>query len=330
MRPITITITVTSVLGLLITSTLAHADAIKDAEKLKKAGKVEEACALLAATDKAEPDDDVKLALAGCYTDLGKLGSAWHLYTALGKTEKAAKIAKQAPKLSVELKPKVARARIFAGTLDMSAALDTPTPIDAGEVELAVSAPGYAVWRKQVDIAEGETTTVPIKLEKQTTVAKIDPNDPDAPEPETIDSIERPARYSPFIHEIAISAEAGFMFTPQAYRVRGRAAYSYSSIVDVALVGGTRGSSQYPFEFGAGIDLRGTIPFGNFCRPFAHVEASVWGDTGTAVNVGGGLACRAWRSGDGPQLYFAFDAEIGDGPSYGLMVGIGKAIIDKR
>ncbi|MCX5747532.1 MAG: hypothetical protein NT062_34135 [Proteobacteria bacterium] len=305
----------------------------KEAEKLKKAGKLQAACDAFAEADKLAPDPPTKLALANCYAELGKLGSAWHLYRALGKTDQADKVAKKAPKLAIEITPKVTRGvRIFAGTLDLSAAIETPIPVDQGDVELAATAPGFQVWRQKVAIADGETTTIAITLAKQTAVAKIDPNDPDAPEPEKDeDVVPQVVRYAPFVHEVVVGGELGFLFAPQAYRARARLAYSHKSIVEAAALVGARGNfDRYDFEFGGGVDLRLTLPYGNFCRVFGHGEASYWSRAGVALDVGGGVTCRDWRSGKGPQLFVAADKELGDGPGIAVVVGLGTALLDKR
>ena len=136
-------------------------------------GELEQACRELDESERLDPQLGTKLHLADCYERQGKLASAWLIFRA-AEMLAAERIARGA----VEPRRKVARLRaarlqarlptialVFAAPVPgMVVTLDgrmitartwsTTIPVDPGEHELRISAPGRSIWRQAFAISE--------------------------------------------------------------------------------------------------------------------------------------------------------------------------------
>ncbi len=233
----------------------------------------------------------------------------------------------------LKFQPRPDGIRVFLNTTDAVAFIDVPTAIDPGTYKVAATAPGYDTWRKTIELKDdGKVVTVVAKLARA--VATRQPVEPDSPDPEPEPEPEsEPAEgitrsttvWKPLVNRVSLAADLGFLFGPQAYRGMARLSYGRGELFDLGLAAGARGGNLAA-EYGAGVDLRAYVPFGSFCRPYAHAGVGYWTTTGMSTNVGGGLACQDWKFGSGPQLYVEFNKEFG-GTGGGVLVGFGKLMV---
>ena len=147
------------------------------AKRLADEGKLAEACPLFASSWKADPQLGVLLNLADCHERIGKLASAWSEFQeAVNRAnrihdareayaqKRADALAPRLAKLHVAPPPRIVPNVVVRldGT-DITALVGTDTPVDPGDHELAVAAPGYVTWTKRFAIADSPVTT-PIEL----------------------------------------------------------------------------------------------------------------------------------------------------------------------
>jgi hypothetical protein len=147
--------------------------------ELMKQNKFEQACVQF----RASLDEDFQFGafyvLAGCEEKRGRLATAWRAYQRLAaedtnverrkrSAELAAEIEKRLPKIQIVVTPKPEAVAVLVDGVDVSARLDEPIPVDLGERNIVVNAPGYDTWQNTVLIsAEKKTTRIdvaPIKL----------------------------------------------------------------------------------------------------------------------------------------------------------------------
>ncbi|MCC6217293.1 MAG: PEGA domain-containing protein [Polyangiaceae bacterium] len=149
-----------------------------EGRQLMAAGKHAEACPKFEAAQKLFNSTGILLNLADCYEKTGRLASAWTRFgeaasvaARAGRNEDAeearARQAALAPKLSrlkLEVKaPKRGMKITRDGVPLAEAAWSSAIPVDPGEHDLQVEAPGYEAWRGKVDVATpGDTTTFEI------------------------------------------------------------------------------------------------------------------------------------------------------------------------
>jgi len=143
----------------------------QQAADLQKQGKWEQACPLYEASYKADPQLGVLLHVAECHEHIGKVASAWAEYNdavelAHRKNDNREKLAQQR---ADALKPKLARLHVNVASpvagitvrrdgVDITVLVGTDMPIDPGEHEVAVNAPGFIEWKKKVTIGTLPTT----------------------------------------------------------------------------------------------------------------------------------------------------------------------------
>jgi hypothetical protein len=143
------------------TAALAYDQAVD----LTKQNKWDQACPLFAASYKADPQLGVLLHLAECHEHVGKVASAWTEWNdavgfAHAKGDAREKLAQQH---ADALKPKIARLHINVASpvagisvrrdgVDITVLVGTDVPIDPGDHEIVVSAPGFLDWKKTVTI----------------------------------------------------------------------------------------------------------------------------------------------------------------------------------
>jgi hypothetical protein len=142
------------------------------------AGDLASACVRFAESDRLEPAPGTKLNLADCYEREGRLASAWITFSAaesearrLGRENWVA-IARARTRL---LDPRLPRLTLVLaegapavtsihcdGTTLMSAAAQTPIPVDPGPHEIEAFAGEVRVFESRVDAVSGKATTVTI------------------------------------------------------------------------------------------------------------------------------------------------------------------------
>jgi hypothetical protein len=148
------------------------------AEQLAKAGKLDEACPLYAASFKADPQLGVLLHLADCNEKIGKTATAWvEFRDAVERAHKMGDTREAYAQGRVDaLAPRLARLRVDApkppvpglvvkrGDTDITLLLDSDAPVDPGEHVVVVTAPGHAAWETKVTAEAGKTATLQITL----------------------------------------------------------------------------------------------------------------------------------------------------------------------
>lgn len=142
----------------------------REGQALLEAGDAERACPKLEASQKLEPALGTLLNLAFCYERAGKTASAWASYSAASAQAKAAKRVDRerfARDRAKKLEPLLHRVKLEAkslpadaniavdGALLAPAALGSEIPLDPGSHRIEVSAPGRAVWTRELDVQVG-------------------------------------------------------------------------------------------------------------------------------------------------------------------------------
>jgi hypothetical protein len=153
---------------------VAAAQAMFDqARELAEQGKYEEACPKFQESNRLDPGIGTQFHLADCYEHSGRLASAWALFVDVAAQarvsgqldrekvllERAQQLQPRLPKLQVNVPEasKTAGLEIRRnGILVGSAQWGTPMPIDPGDVELSIAAPGKQTLRQTVRLEEGK------------------------------------------------------------------------------------------------------------------------------------------------------------------------------
>lgn len=166
---------------LCVTSSIAHADdkaeamvlfeqGIKDME----AGKTDLACRELAASLQKYPDSGTKGALAECYTQLGRIASAWSLWKELADTAPTDDLKADAANNARTLTPRLPRFKLtlagpvvpgLAVTVNGSPAdpqLSVELPVDPGPIAVIANAPKHDEWTSTFTAFEGRVTEIEI------------------------------------------------------------------------------------------------------------------------------------------------------------------------
>ncbi|MGN6105783.1 MAG: hypothetical protein ACTHU0_11805 [Kofleriaceae bacterium] len=161
-----------------------------------KAGNHAKACELLAASNALVPDSGTRGSLARCYTQLGRIASAWLLWRELADTAPSPALRADAAAQARKLEPRLARYVVktaapiegLALTLDgkpIRASLDVEVPIDPGSYRISAAAPGRRSHEQPLVAAEGQTTVIEIPALEPThePVLEPAPAPPAAPAP---------------------------------------------------------------------------------------------------------------------------------------------------
>jgi hypothetical protein len=160
----------------------------RDGRELMEKGDYAAACAKLAESQRLDPSAGTVLNLASCQNKQGKIASAWASYLVaarLARTQNRANLAEEAKQRAAELEPKVSYLKVVLAervpgiqvkidevTLE-SAALGSKIPVDPGERNVSISAPGHKAAAMKVSIGaehDSQTLNVP-KLERSETEA---------------------------------------------------------------------------------------------------------------------------------------------------------------
>lgn len=151
-----------------------------EAVALTETGKYAEACTKFADSDRIDHAINTLFNLADCYERTGRLGSAWQAFTRVAdeasRTGKGA-LKEQALKRSEAIKPRLAKLEILVpaavagldgveirneGALVERAFWNHGLPVDAGEQNIVVSAPGKASWRGAITVKEAESARLDV------------------------------------------------------------------------------------------------------------------------------------------------------------------------
>lgn len=155
---------------------------------LIKEKKWPEACAAFEQSQKLDPQNGTLFNLAGCYTHIGKLASAWAAYKELAQVDTNDKRKKQSMKEALSLEKRLPKLVLKAGApapglvvtldgADVTGLLGSDSPIDLGTHQVHASAPKLKDFDQTVTISdEGKTVTVVVEL--ATTTPKHEPTPP--------------------------------------------------------------------------------------------------------------------------------------------------------
>ena len=149
-----------------------------DAMQLMAEKKYAEACPKLAESNRLDAGMGTRFYLGDCYENLGRVASAWALFTDVadeakrtkqsGRESVARDRAKQLegrlPKMTLQVPASVANVP-GVHVRDNDTIVNTPlwgqpVPVDPGRHTITVSAPGRRTWEKVVDLKEGAAETV--------------------------------------------------------------------------------------------------------------------------------------------------------------------------
>ncbi|WP_394841064.1 hypothetical protein LZC95_28810 [Pendulispora brunnea] len=146
----------------------------REGQRLLEAGSVREACIKLAESQRIEPATGTLINLATCHEKEGKTATAWMEFNRViqeaERTNRKDRV-KFAREHAVVLEQKLRKAVItlrgtqpgrvirFAGQEFQGSISGTPVPVDPGEQEIVVSAPGKKTWTQSVTLAEGPGTS---------------------------------------------------------------------------------------------------------------------------------------------------------------------------
>ena len=179
--------------AILAHAALASADTADEAaargRKALKAGRIHEACAAFAASDKLAPSLDTELSLAACYDQDGKPASAARMYRAAADKDtdgtrrrasfaKAAKLEARAPRLHLAIEPMPAGLVVEVDGIKVAA--DDDPIVDTGPHDIVATAPGYE-GHASVPV-DRERTIVPVEIQLEPH-AEAAPPKADAPAP---------------------------------------------------------------------------------------------------------------------------------------------------
>ncbi|HRI70299.1 MAG TPA: hypothetical protein PK156_38975 [Polyangium sp.] len=151
-----------------------------DAMQLMAEKKYAEACPKLAESNRLDTGMGTRFYLGDCYENLGRVASAWALFTDVADEAKrtnqagresvarqrATQLEVRLPKMTLQVPPSVANVpgvEVRDGDNVVKQPLwGQPLPVDPGKHTIAVRAPGRRTWEKVVDLKEGAAETVVI------------------------------------------------------------------------------------------------------------------------------------------------------------------------
>jgi hypothetical protein len=147
----------------------------QDGRTLMDAGKVREACAKFAESQRIDPSVGTLLNLAVCHQKDGKTASAWAefkeaaaLSASIGQHERAEFAERRAAEVEAKLSrlrlevPQAAPGMVITlngKELRAAAAAGSGIPVDPGEAAIEAEAPGKRRWSQRVVIGPGPSTT---------------------------------------------------------------------------------------------------------------------------------------------------------------------------
>jgi len=144
-----------------------------EGQKEMKQGNYAKACKAFETSNRLLPDSGTRGSLARCYTQLGRIASAWTLWRELSDTAPTAELRADAAAQARKLEPRLAKYTIkvtrppagltlaVAGQ-EVDPSIDVPVPIDPGTYPVKAVAPGRVTWKGELTAKEGATTEVVI------------------------------------------------------------------------------------------------------------------------------------------------------------------------
>ncbi len=151
----------------------------QEAKGLIEEGRFAEACPKLAESHRLSPAIGVLLNLGGCYEKTGRIASAWATLNEAADRARAAQdptreklardradaLAPRLPRLSIELATPAPDAVVERdGSVVPAALLGQPIPVDPGDHEIKLSAPGRTSRTVRVTVREGEAKVIQLEL----------------------------------------------------------------------------------------------------------------------------------------------------------------------
>jgi hypothetical protein len=144
-----------------------------EGQKEMKAGNYAKACKAFEASIRLVPDSGTRGSLARCYTQQGKIASAWTLWRELSDTAPTPALRTDATNQAKKLEPRLAKytvnvaspptgltVKVADAEIDLS--LDVPVPIDPGTYPVEASAPGHVAWKGELTATEGKTVEIAV------------------------------------------------------------------------------------------------------------------------------------------------------------------------
>lgn len=155
------------------------------------ANQTEAACESFKKSQDLDPQLGTNYNLGLCYEKLGRLASAWGIFSELAATDTNKGRRADAAKRVKAIGPRLVRVlvvvrgdtpglRIKRSGVDITAAIGVATPVDPGMEQVVAEADGYKSWSAEVSMAgEGTTITVEVPaLEKLPEEVKPPPDAP--------------------------------------------------------------------------------------------------------------------------------------------------------
>ena len=140
-------------------------------------GQYREACDAFEQSQRLDPQSGTQYNIAGCFEKLGKVASAWSLYSQLARSDAnlprrarsarlAEALAARVPKLKLVLTGAPPGLQVTMNGASANTLIGIETPVDLGNYTVLVTATGYRAWRKTVEIKEdGKVVSVVINLQ---------------------------------------------------------------------------------------------------------------------------------------------------------------------
>lgn len=165
---------------------------------LYEEGRFEDACPKFRESDRLEPAPGTKLNLALCEESLGRLATAWALFGVVADqlptddprhalaVEHRRALDPRLPHVTLRLPSSApSGTQVQLGGIELPhASLGTPLPIDPGEHQLLVRAPGHADVKKAIVAVEGKASAVLLPIGPEVAPA-VPPSTPTPPTPTT-------------------------------------------------------------------------------------------------------------------------------------------------
>lgn len=150
-----------------------------DGRRLLEEGQYERACAKFAESQRLDPGTGTLLNLANCYEKAGRTASAWATWKeaassarATDQTEreqlarsKAQELEGKLARLTIEVPPgsRVDGLVVTRNGKELAPATwGTPIPMDSGPYAVEATAPGYAPYREEIQIRDGQSRTLAV------------------------------------------------------------------------------------------------------------------------------------------------------------------------
>lgn len=152
-----------------------------DAMQLMTEKKYAEACPKLAESNRLDAGMGTRFHLADCYENLGRLTSAWALFTEIADEaqrtrqkaresvarERSKQLEGRLPKVTLQVPPAVASISGVEvrdnGQLVNQPLWGQPLPVDPGDHTIVVKAPGRQTWQKKLFLKEAAVETIVIE-----------------------------------------------------------------------------------------------------------------------------------------------------------------------